>query len=67
MIGNVAHTPFSELWRGDRMRALRRKLMNAQFNGLEACAGCAHVTPAHVERAAAPLLRQLERAPREHD
>jgi hypothetical protein len=47
------------------MTALRRKLMNAQFNGLKACAGCAHVTPAHVERAAAPLLRQLERAPRD--
>lgn len=61
VLGNVARTPFSALWSGERMSALRRQLMRADFSGLDACAGCAHVTPEHIERAAAPLVRQLER------
>lgn len=63
VIGNVATTPFTELWSGERLTRLRRQLMHADFTGLGACAGCAHVTPEHVERAAAPLVRQLVRQP----
>jgi MoaA/NifB/PqqE/SkfB family radical SAM enzyme len=59
VIGNVEETPFTALWRGERLMALRRQLALARFDGLEACARCAHATPAHVERAAQPLLRQL--------
>lgn len=62
VIGNVARTPFTRLWSGTRMTKLRTQLMNADFKGLDACAGCAHVTPDHIERAATPLVRQLERA-----
>jgi MoaA/NifB/PqqE/SkfB family radical SAM enzyme len=59
VIGNVEQTPFTELWSGPKLTALRRKLMDADFEGLSACAGCAHRTPEHIERAASPLARQL--------
>lgn len=61
VIGNVEQTPFTTLWSGPRMTALRRQLMRADFTGLSACAGCAHVTPKHVDAFARPLVRQLQR------
>ncbi len=61
VIGNVEETPFVELWKGPRMTALRHKLMGADFEGLPACAGCAHRTPKSLDRAVQPLVRQLER------
>lgn len=61
IIGNVAETPFSELWKGERMQALRGQLARADFEGLAFCQGCAHESPAHVKRHALPLVRQLER------
>lgn len=61
VIGNVEETPFTELWSGPRLTALRRQLMRADFTGLSACAGCANVTPKHVDAFAKPLVRQLSR------
>jgi MoaA/NifB/PqqE/SkfB family radical SAM enzyme len=61
VIGNVAKTPFTTLWQGEQMNALRRQLMRADFAGLAACQGCAHATPRHIERAVQPLVRQLEK------
>lgn len=61
VIGNVGTTPFTKLWGGRRMNALRRKLAAADFKGLSACAGCAHATPAHMKTFAMPMVRQLGR------
>ncbi len=62
VIGNVESTPFTTLWKGERMNALRRQLMRADFSGLAGCQGCAHATPSHIEKAVQPLVRQLGRS-----
>lgn len=39
-LGNVHHTPFSELWWGPAMAERRRRVAVGDYGGLPACAGC---------------------------
>ncbi len=40
VLGNVADTPLSELWWGERMRRARAGAAAGRYDGLPACAGC---------------------------
>jgi MoaA/NifB/PqqE/SkfB family radical SAM enzyme len=45
VVGNVGKTPFTTLWRSRRMDSFRRRLAQADFSKLKACASCAHASP----------------------
>jgi MoaA/NifB/PqqE/SkfB family radical SAM enzyme len=43
IVGNVGQTPFSQLWRSDRLNAIRRALEKADYRNMPMCQKCTNV------------------------
>lgn len=52
VMGRLSDAPFTALWNGERMRAVRAQLAQADFAGLPACANCSHRAPEWMDRPA---------------